>query len=46
LRAWREHPEHLKAQALGRQKFYEEYTLYVSDGPRTSRFSRQAAPAE
>jgi heme-degrading monooxygenase HmoA len=41
LRAWREHPEHVKAQALGRQKFYEEYTLYVSDSPRESRFSRK-----
>ena len=41
LRAWREHPEHVKVQELGRQDFYEEYTLYVCDNPRTSRFSRR-----
>ena len=41
LRAWREHPEHLKAQALGREVFYEEYTSYVCDEPREARFSRK-----
>lgn len=40
LKAWREHPEHVKAQARGRADFYEEYTLYVADGPRESRFRR------
>ena len=25
LRAWREHPEHRQAQALGRDSFYSEY---------------------
>ena len=40
LKAWREHPEHVKAQARGRADFYEEYTLYVADGPRESRFKR------
>jgi heme-degrading monooxygenase HmoA len=38
LRAWREHPEHRKVQALGRELYYEEYTSYVCDGPRESRF--------
>jgi heme-degrading monooxygenase HmoA len=40
LRAWREHPEHRKVQALGRELFYEEYTSYVCDSPRTARFKR------
>jgi heme-degrading monooxygenase HmoA len=40
LRAWREHPEHVEVQAIGRAEFYEEYTLYVADSPRTSRFRR------
>lgn len=29
LRAWREHPEHRKAQALGRNRFYSEYQIQV-----------------
>jgi hypothetical protein len=28
----------VKMQALGRDRFYDEYTLYVCDAPRTSRF--------
>jgi heme-degrading monooxygenase HmoA len=43
LRAWREHPEHRKVQALGREQYYEEYTSYVSDEPRESRFRRADA---
>jgi len=43
LRAWREHPDHKHVQALGREEFYEEYTLHVCDNPRTSRFQRSAA---
>jgi heme-degrading monooxygenase HmoA len=38
LKAWREHPEHRQVQKLGREKFYEEYTIYVADSPRESRF--------
>lgn len=38
LEAWRTHPEHLRIQELGREKFYDEYTLYVMDEPRTSKF--------
>jgi heme-degrading monooxygenase HmoA len=41
LRAWREHPEHQKMQAYGRKNFYQEYTLYVCDAPRESRFTRE-----
>jgi heme-degrading monooxygenase HmoA len=40
LRAWREHPEHREVQALGRERYYEEYTLYALDSPRESRFKR------
>lgn len=40
LEAWRTHPEHLRIQELGREKFYEEYTLYVMDEPRSSKFVR------
>lgn len=38
LRAWREHPEHSKAQKLGRDRFYADYTLQVCESPRESRF--------
>lgn len=38
LAAWRNHPEHLKMQARGRERFYAEYTLYVCEEPRTSRW--------
>ncbi len=41
LAAWRNHPEHVRAQALGRERFYDEYTLYVCDEPRESRFVRR-----
>lgn len=40
LAAWREHPEHKRIQAMGREKFYDEYTLYVCNQPRQSRFRR------
>jgi heme-degrading monooxygenase HmoA len=40
LAAWRNHPDHVKMQALGRERFYDEYTLYVCENPRESRFTR------
>lgn len=40
LRAWREQPAHREAQALGRERFYEDYTLHVAEPERESRFSR------
>ena len=40
LRAWSELPEHLKVQALGREVFYEEFTIYVCDNLRITRFKR------
>lgn len=39
LRAWRQHPEHLKVQGRGRREFYQDYVLYVCDNPRISRFT-------
>ncbi len=41
LRAWREHPEHVPAQQLGRERFYSEYSLHVSEPDRESLFKRQ-----
>ena len=38
LRAWRNHPEHREAQRLGRERYYQEFTSYVADTPRESRF--------
>lgn len=38
LRAWREHPDHARAQQAGRDIYYAEYTSYVCENPRTSRF--------
>lgn len=39
LEAWRTHPAHLRMQAHGREQFYKEYTLYVCEKPRESRFN-------
>ncbi len=38
LRAWRDHPRHSEVQAYGREHFYRDYTSYVCDNPRESRF--------
>ena len=40
LRAWREHPQHREAQRIGRERYYEEYTLHVTEPMRESRFQR------
>lgn len=40
LRAWREHPEHREAQRIGRERYYQEYSLVVADPARQSRFER------
>jgi len=42
LRAWREHAELVEAQNQGRARYYSEYTLYVLDNPRESRFYASA----
>ncbi len=40
LRAWREHPEHREAQRIGRERFYDEYSIQVCEPTRESRFKR------
>lgn len=40
LRAWREHAEHREAQRLGRERYYEEYSLHVGIPERESLFRR------
>jgi heme-degrading monooxygenase HmoA len=43
LAAWREHPEHRRAQARGREKFYTEYRLTVAETVRDYGFKRDGA---
>ena len=38
LAAWRDHPDHVRAQADGRSRWYTEYSLQVCEIVRTSRF--------
>ena len=38
IRAWRDHPEHLAAQARGRAEWYETFTTRVCKVMRSSRF--------
>ena len=40
VRAWREHPEHRRAQERGRAGFYEEYRVQVCDPIRDYGFRR------
>ncbi|HYZ98700.1 MAG TPA: antibiotic biosynthesis monooxygenase [Acidimicrobiales bacterium] len=42
-RAWREHPDHRRAQHDGRDRFYAEFSIQVCDCTRVQSF---AAPAE
>src|SRR5215475_7783491 len=41
LRAWREHPEHRRAQQLGRERFYAAYALYVAEPDRQAHFEHE-----
>ena len=43
LRAWRTHARHLVAQKLGREKWYEYYSIEVAEVKRSKRFDRAAA---
>jgi heme-degrading monooxygenase HmoA len=43
LRAWREHPEHRKAQELGRAAFYAELQIQVCSVIRQYGFKRSNA---
>ncbi len=40
IKAWRQHPEHLEAQRLGRDQWYESFTTRVCRVERESGFSR------
>jgi heme-degrading monooxygenase HmoA len=42
-RSWGSQPDHAQVQARGRAEYYENYTLYTCDEPRTHRFERPAA---
>ena len=39
-RAWGSQADHTRTQARGREEFYQDYTLYTCDNPRTHRFER------
>jgi heme-degrading monooxygenase HmoA len=39
LMAWREHPRHVEAQQIGRDRFYTEYSLQVGEPFRESKFT-------
>ncbi len=38
VRRWREHPEHREAQRLGRERFYAEYEITVTEQVRSYSF--------
>ena len=40
-RAWAEHSGHRKAQQLGRERFYSEFSIHVSEVIRSSAFKQQ-----
>ena len=42
-RAWGSQPDHAVVQARGRAEYYQDYTLYTCDDPRTHRYERPAA---
>lgn len=44
MRAWREHPEHRRAQEAGRRSFYSEYSVVICRRLRESRFVRGEDP--
>ena len=43
LAAWRNHPEHLQAQAAGRDRYFSEYRITVCESVRESRYPTGAA---
>ena len=42
-RAWGNHPDHAVVQGRGRDDYYQDYTLYTCENPRTHRFERPPA---
>ncbi|HRP75976.1 MAG TPA: antibiotic biosynthesis monooxygenase [Rhodocyclaceae bacterium] len=39
IRAWKSHPEHVEAQRLGRERWYESYSVEVAEITREYRVS-------
>lgn len=39
-RDWGSHPDHSRTQARGRAEYYQNYTLYTADNPRTHHYER------
>ena len=39
-RSWGSQPDHALVQARGRAEYYQDYTLYTCDEPRTHRYER------
>ena len=39
--AWGRHADHAAVQRRGRDAYYDSYTLYTADNPRTHQFERQ-----
>src|SRR5581483_9042746 len=46
LAAWRDHAEHRRAQAEGRERYYTEYRLQICQLLRESRFTASGPPTE
>lgn len=42
-RDWGRHADHAATQARGRAEYYQNYTLYTFDNPRTHAFERDSA---
>lgn len=40
---WRRNPDHAVIQTKGRAEYYQDYTLFTCDDPRTHHFERPAA---
>lgn len=46
VRAWRDHPEYVSAQQLGRETFYAELSIHVTVQVRASRFTARDTEGE
>lgn len=46
LLAWRNHPDHLAAQVLGREAFFAEYQITVCEPQRAYRFALEEGRVE
>jgi heme-degrading monooxygenase HmoA len=44
--AWRNHPEHLEAQRLARERFYSEFRIQVCECVREASFSLEASASD